>query len=133
MRFRKNEDFALLLMGELTKHPTRRVTIAHIARMHGVSLLYLKKIVRNLKQAGLVHSKEGATGGYLIARSPRTISVWDVLDAVATDRVHLPDSVHASHICPVHEHCLPQTIRRRVRGVMEAEFRALSLHDLVRS
>jgi Rrf2 family protein len=82
MRFRKHEDFALLLMGELTIHPEKRLTLTHIAQTHGVSLLYLKKIVRNLKRAGLVQSKEGITGGYRIARNPQSISVWDVVQAV---------------------------------------------------
>jgi hypothetical protein len=56
-----------------------------------------------------------------------------VLDAVASGQAHTPAAYHAPHACPVHEHCLPQTIRSRVRGIMETELRALSLHDLVRS
>jgi len=132
MQFRKHEDFALLFMGELTMQPDKRVALSHIAHIHGVSPLYLKKIVRRLKRAGLVQSKEGASGGYRIARSPRSISVWDVVQAVSGNKTKPPDPVPAHAACPVHKDCLPQTIRHRVRGILEAELRALSLQELVR-
>jgi Rrf2 family protein len=39
-----------------------------------------------LKQSGFVDSRRGAEGGYLLARSPDTITVGDVLRAVENFR-----------------------------------------------
>jgi Rrf2 family protein len=42
---------------------------------------YVEQILLRLRRAGLVESKRGAHGGYLLARAPEEITVKDVLDA----------------------------------------------------
>jgi Rrf2 family protein len=42
---------------------------------------YVEQILLRLRRAGLVDSKRGAHGGYLLARAPDDITVKDVLDA----------------------------------------------------
>ena len=55
------------------------VKIADIARRQHIPQKFLELILASLKQGGFVESRRGAEGGYLLARSPESINVGDVL------------------------------------------------------
>ena len=52
----------------------------------GLPQPYLEQILLALKGAGLVRSKRGVGGGYILARSPAAISVAQIVSAGATAR-----------------------------------------------
>ncbi|KJY30844.1 Rrf2 family transcriptional regulator [Streptomyces sp. NRRL S-495] len=58
------------------------VPAARLAALHDVSPSYLAKQLQALSRAGLVHSVQGKTGGYVLTREPAGISVLDVVQAV---------------------------------------------------
>lgn len=60
--------------------------IAGIAKRQGIPQKFLELILASLKQGGFVESRRGADGGYLLARSPDTIRVGDVLRFVEGNR-----------------------------------------------
>jgi len=55
------------------------VKIAEIARRQQIPQKFLELILATLKQGGFVESRRGAEGGYLLARTPESISVGEVL------------------------------------------------------
>src|SRR5437899_10056413 len=55
------------------------VQVKTIADAHGISPRFLVQILLQLKGSGLVASSRGATGGYVLARAPDTISLADVV------------------------------------------------------
>lgn len=58
------------------------VTGAQIAAFGDIPRKYVEQVMHDLRQAGLVHSRRGKLGGYVLARDPGGISVLDVLEAV---------------------------------------------------
>ncbi len=62
------------------------VKIADIAKRQKIPQKFLELILAGLKQSGFVDSRRGAEGGYLLARSPDSITVGDVLRAVENFR-----------------------------------------------
>jgi Rrf2 family cysteine metabolism transcriptional repressor len=71
------------------------VKIADIAKRQKIPQKFLELILAGLKQNGFVDSRRGAEGGYLLARSPDSITVGEVLRAVenvkGTSRVNTGD------------------------------------------
>jgi Rrf2 family transcriptional regulator, cysteine metabolism repressor len=53
--------------------------IRQIAADQDIPDRYLEQLLATLRRGGLVKSQRGAKGGYLLARSPWTISLLDVL------------------------------------------------------
>jgi Rrf2 family protein len=53
-----------------------------LADFQGISPSFVAKIFPKLEKAGIVEASEGIHGGYLLARTPDSISVLDVVDAV---------------------------------------------------
>jgi Rrf2 family transcriptional regulator, cysteine metabolism repressor len=66
--------------------PMQPVKIADIARRQKIPQKFLELILAGLKQSGFVDSRRGAEGGYLLARSPDSITVGEVLRAVENFR-----------------------------------------------
>jgi len=58
---------------------TRPARKQEIAEGEGISADYVEQILVKLKVAGLVESRRGANGGFLLARDPASITVADVL------------------------------------------------------
>lgn len=132
MKLPKQEDFAILLMGELTQNYGRRlVPLSEISASHGVSLLFLKKIVRALRLAGLVISKEGAAGGYTLAKDPGFISLWEIIRAVGEENSLMRPKTVQAQSCPVNLQCLPQTLRKTIFTALSNSLSAITLKEVV--
>jgi len=76
-------DLASQYLGELRGGASQNpVKIADIAKRQKIPQKFLELILAGLKQSGFVDSRRGADGGYLLARSPDSITVGEVLRAV---------------------------------------------------
>ncbi len=53
-----------------------------LAQREAVSANFLVQILNDLKRSNLIISKRGKTGGYLLARDPREISLLHITQAV---------------------------------------------------
>jgi Rrf2 family protein len=53
-----------------------------IATAQGIPLRFLENILGDLRNAGIVESRRGVEGGYLLARPPAEITLADVIRAV---------------------------------------------------
>ena len=58
------------------------ISIGEIAKAQTIPARFLEAILAQLKRAGLVESRRGNEGGYVLARQPARISVGDVLRVV---------------------------------------------------
>ena len=73
-------EYALHAMLDLASRPPGEpVKIADIARRQRIPQKFLELILAGLKQGGFVESRRGAEGGYLLARSPESVTVGEVL------------------------------------------------------
>ncbi|MTH79009.1 Rrf2 family transcriptional regulator [Paracoccus aestuariivivens] len=66
-------------------------SLAEISKRQDISLPYLEQLFVRLRRAGLVESVRGPGGGYRLAKTPETIRVADILEAV-------DETVSALHI-----------------------------------
>lgn len=61
------------------KYPVRK---EEVAKAEDITSDYVQQILLKLKTAGLVLSKRGARGGFLLGRSPAKVTAYDVMVAV---------------------------------------------------
>jgi Rrf2 family transcriptional regulator, cysteine metabolism repressor len=59
--------------------PVRKHTIA---REEGLSSDYVEQILVKLRTGGLVESRRGVAGGFVLGRAPASITVYAILEAV---------------------------------------------------
>lgn len=58
------------------------ISLIQTAKRQDISLNYLEQVFGVLRKAGIVLSVKGAGGGYKLARSPKEITVREVLEAL---------------------------------------------------
>ena len=83
MQIPRRVDYGLRAVIHLSEQESGKCSsIAEIARHQGMPKKFLEKIVQNLVRGGLIQSKRGPAGGYMLARSPEMISFSDVIEAI---------------------------------------------------
>ena len=83
MRFSAKAEYGVKAILELAAQSGRvPVQVRNIAKNQGLPVRFLEQVMNALKKAGLVESIRGAQGGYLLNRSPKEISLGDVLKAI---------------------------------------------------
>ncbi|HEX4590695.1 MAG TPA: Rrf2 family transcriptional regulator [Gemmataceae bacterium] len=91
--FSAKAEYACVAMLELAAHygDPQPVRLRAIADAHHIPQRFLVQILLQLKGSGLVISARGAAGGYLLARSPKTITLADVLNVIDRPDRPAPD------------------------------------------
>lgn len=93
MKISQKLEYACRALAQLAKrHDGRTITrLDEIAQREAVSANFLVQILNDLRHRGLVSSRRGKAGGYMLARNPSTISLAEIIEAV--DPNLLPNSV----------------------------------------
>ncbi len=95
---------AVVLLGSQSGRP---VTTKEVARASQVPAGYLSKVLQSLGRSGLVESRRGLGGGYVLSRPLDQLTVYDVVQAVdPLKRIHhcpLRLSAHAERLCSLHQ------------------------------
>ncbi|MFN8130246.1 MAG: Rrf2 family transcriptional regulator [Solirubrobacteraceae bacterium] len=83
MRITARTDYALRAAVELAAaEPGVPVKAERLADAQKVPLKFLENILASLRHAGLVESRRGPEGGYLLARPPEEITLADFIRAI---------------------------------------------------
>src|ERR1700723_2296098 len=83
MMFSTKAEYGVRVMVELARRVgDDPVPLAEIAAHDGLPLAYLEHLVARLRKAGLVDSRRGSRGGYMLARRPAEITMAEVVEAL---------------------------------------------------
>ena len=55
------------------------VSIKEISKKEGISIVYLEQIFNALKNEGVIRSVRGPKGGYVLAKDPSKVNVYDAM------------------------------------------------------
>jgi Rrf2 family protein len=83
MMFSTKAEYGVRVMVELARRAGEDpIPLAEIAAHDGLPLAYLEHLVARLRKAGLLDSRRGSRGGYLLARSPTEITMAEIVEAL---------------------------------------------------
>jgi Rrf2 family protein len=84
MRVSAKTDYALRAAAEIAASSDDGAPVKgeRIAVAQDIPLRFLENILSELRNAGIIESRRGADGGYLLARPPSEIALADVIRAV---------------------------------------------------
>jgi Rrf2 family iron-sulfur cluster assembly transcriptional regulator len=125
-------DYASRALLSLSLHhgdgPT---SVRDIAERTGLPQPYLEQILLALKGAGLVRSKRGVGGGYVLARAPEEITLAQIVAAV-DGPIQAGDfgAPHTDGACDHEGQCVLLAIWADVGGRMKSLLEAYTLADL---
>jgi len=83
MQIPRRVDYGLRAVIYLSgQDPEKCCSITEIAKQQGVPRKFLEKIIQDLIRKGLIKSRRGSCGGYMLVRPPDAISFYDVIEAI---------------------------------------------------
>ena len=96
MNISKKAEYAIKAVITIARHTnTNPLQISEISKKESIPIKFLEQILLNLKNNGILNSKRGASGGYLLARSKDDISIGMILNIV--DGPFDPIGIHSGN------------------------------------
>ena len=124
MQLTRAADYAVRMMIHLATLPSdSRTNRAALAVACEIPEPFVGKILQSLTRAGLIASHRGVNGGFALTRSPGSVSILDVIEAVEGPTllnicIRPGDSCTRKSWCPAHtvwveaQHAMTAVLRR---------------------
>jgi len=139
MMFSTKAEYGIRVLVDLARRASDEpVPLGDVAEANGLPLAYLEHLVARLRKAGLVESRRGARGGYLLARPADEITMAEVVEALegsiapidcisqdADGTLVCSRESHAGGVCPT------KLLWTRVQLSIVATLQDTKLSDLV--
>jgi Rrf2 family protein len=137
MKLSKKSEYALRALSRLgAPGAPAQMSIQELARQEKIPKKFLEQVLLALKNAGILHSSRGKTGGYSLQRPPREVSLGAILRAVDGPVLPLPcmdeTSPGTCPECPVRENCWLRTVMNGVHHEVTAVMDRVNLAALCR-
>jgi Rrf2 family transcriptional regulator, nitric oxide-sensitive transcriptional repressor len=104
--FSQTVEYALRAVVCLAREAPKPATTRQIAKETRVPRAYLSKVLQGLVRGGIVESHRGLGGGINLTKSPRDLTILEVVNAVdPIRRIHtcpLGLAAHGVQLCPLH-------------------------------
>jgi len=130
MKISTKGRYGLRALLDLAAHPDdgpRRLDA--IAESQAISRNYLHSLMIALKAAGLVRSRRGSQGGYVLARPAREITLARILQ-VLEGPLALADCVEDERLCRRAKNCVAHDMWSELSADIENLFASVTLADL---
>ncbi|MEA2704160.1 MAG: Rrf2 family transcriptional regulator, iron-sulfur cluster assembly transcription factor [Actinomycetota bacterium] len=134
MKVSTRGDYASRALLSLALHSddSRPTSVRDVAERTGLPQPYLEQILLALKGAGLVRSKRGVGGGYVLARRPDEITLAEIVSAVDGPIVAGDfGEPHQNGACDHEGQCVLLAVWAEVGGHMRRHLDSFTLADMV--
>jgi Rrf2 family iron-sulfur cluster assembly transcriptional regulator len=132
MRLTREADYAVRVVLDLAEHAgDGPVRSADVARRQMVPKPFLRKVVQALTRSGYVRTRRGTGGGIALARSPRTLTVRGVIEAIEGP-ISLNRCTSAPGACPLDRTCPVHPMWRRIQDLVIRELESATIESLRR-
>ena len=131
MNITSKSRYALKIMMELARHgQNAKLQRSEIAKAQGIPPDYMDHIVSRLRDAGMIESIRGRSGGYRLGKDPAELSVWDIFRAVE-DAMHPVVCLDPGHACVAESSCSSRDAWGLIMDGVRDALRAIILADIV--
>ena len=135
MKLSSQEEYGLRCLLRVGRAgPEGSVTISELSRSEGISEPNVAKMMRLLRNSGLVQSTRGQSGGYALARPAGEVPVGEVLAALG-GRLYEASfcDTHAGmeRLCTHMPDCAIRSVWRKVQRAIDDVLEKITLKDLL--
>ena len=134
MMITQKSQYAMRAIFELARREGKGpVKISEIAEAQVIPQRFLENILNQLRQGGVVESRRGKEGGYLLARPASQITAGTIIRLVE-GTIYAVECTTAAveDRCPLHGDCVFLPLWKRASEALEAVYDETNFADLVR-
>lgn len=132
LQLTRDGEYAVRAVLYLASQPEGKVSLVNeISEAQDVPRSYLSKIMQHLTKAGLVRSRRGAKGGFILARPANEITLRETIEAIEGP-IHLNVCLIKKGECPRDEVCPVHPIWKEAQRKLFEVLDSKTMADLVR-
>lgn len=127
-------EYGVRAMFEIAKDHERPITIKEIARRQGMSVSYLEQLLNRLRRAGLIKSRKGPGGGYVLGKRPEEISIGMILRTLEgpVAITYCLNPAHTRPRCSLVKRCVTKLLWKSLGEKIEHFLETVTLSDLLK-
>src|SRR5271165_4892574 len=130
LKLTKKADYGLMAMKHLAEHADKGSCSAKdVAEAYGIPQEALAKILQRLVRAHLLRSQHGTNGGYTLVRDPRTISAFEVIQAI-DGPLFITSCITVRGNCDQSDRCTIREPLRKVNQSIEQVLKNIKISDM---
>ncbi len=134
MRITTTSRYGVRALFDVAYHGGGQPTqIKDISRRQKISQRYLEQIFNKLLKAGLLKSRRGPRGGYMLSRDPSEISVGDIISAAQGPIVPvrcLDEEANRKKECDLLTACITRQVWKETQRLLVDYYASVSIEDL---
>lgn len=126
----KTAEYALRAITSMAAEPLRPKSADVLAKSTQVPRAYLQRVLQDLTSAGLIHSRPGPGGGYVLGIQAEKLTILSIVNAVSPiERIKRCPLGLKSHtdLCPLHREL------DNAYAKTEAAFQGVTVADILKS
>lgn len=125
----KKVEYAIVFVAYLSKRQGKSVSLNDAARVLSLPNRFLAQIASALKQAEIIISKEGKTGGYVVGTDFDKKSVYDLVEALGENK-GLVECLTEEGNCERGEKCRIRKVWSRMEKSIVTELKKIKLNEI---
>jgi len=130
------EEYGLRLILGLAKtyYNRQAISLAEIGQSENISVKYLEQIIVPFRQAGWIKSQRGRSGGYIMTKNPKTISLKSVVLALCGKNDSLVPCLSNRCGCPqsFQHKCFSRQAWIKIQKTLEDSLAQINLAELLK-
>jgi len=131
MNIGRRVDYAVRALSYMAAKPNDLIVGSkEISQRQDIPSHFMSKIMKDLVAAGLVRSHVGCKGGFSLARTPETISLKQVYEAVEKPLALMECLDRDNPCCPYESVCTQISVWDRAQGLLAEYLAGISIGSL---
>lgn len=132
MKISTKGRYGLRILIDLATHdPAKPRLVRDIAESQQISEKYISRLIIDLRRARLVRSVRGMKGGFFLARSPKEITLLDILETME-GTISIVDCVMAPEKCAHNSGCTARGIWLRLNDGIRDLMRNITFEQILK-
>lgn len=130
MQVSRTLDYAVRSLIYMGERPDLKFSMKQISESQHIPQNYLAKIMRRLVNRGIVRSKVGPEGGYILRKSPADLSLREVYEAIEGE-IRIIDCMDEESMCALYENCAQLPLWDKLKASMIKLLEDTTIGDMV--
>lgn len=105
------------------------ISIKSIAERQKISESYLEQLFSCLRKAKLIKSIRGAQGGYILAKNPNEITVWDIMN-ILEGPIEISNCLDSDE-CNNIDYCATRLLWSKIKQSIDDVTKSITLQDML--
>ncbi len=125
----KKVEYSIILISYLSKKDGKTASLAEVAKKARLPYRFLGQLATALKEAGIVESKEGKSGGYSLKKDWRRKSLYDLLEGLGENK-HVVKCLGTGVVCARESGCELRKMWKKIEKSFTRELKLIKLSEI---